>query len=125
MPWYIMAVSTTGSISCKNRSRNRTSPRGFAISWTKPEEANARRALASLADRVQSGRRLRISKQRLCDPQDPISAVARFRPMRNTDACDPQPVHALVDPPLVLHIQMRCALVEKQDSWLTVQRSRE
>src|SRR6516162_10998702 len=68
---------------------------------------------------------MRVPCQGLCDPQDPVCAAAYFWSVGHANACYLKPLEAIVDVYLVINVQMRRALVEKEDSWLSIECSRE
>jgi hypothetical protein len=77
-----------------------------------------------ISNRMQWGS-LRAPHQGPCDPQDPICAAAHLRSVSHANACHFETFEAIIDVFLVVNVEMRCALVQKEDSRLSIECSRE
>jgi hypothetical protein len=77
-----------------------------------------------ISNRMQCGS-MRVPHQGPCDPQDPICAAAHLWSMGHANASHLETFEAIIDVFLVVNVQMRRAFVQKEDSRLSIECSRE
>ena len=77
-----------------------------------------------IRNRLQCGA-VRVPHQGPCDPQNPICAAAYLWSVGHANACHLETFEAIIDVFLVVNVEMRCALVQKEDSRLSIECSRE
>jgi len=68
---------------------------------------------------------LRVPHQGPCYPQNPICAAAYLGSVGHANACHLEILEAVIDVFFVVNVQMRRALVQKEDSRLSIECSRE
>ena len=77
-----------------------------------------------IGNRMQRGS-LRVPHQGPCDPQNTICAAAYLWSVGHANARHLETFEAIIDVFLVVNVQMRRALVQKEDSRLSIECSRE